>query len=235
MTAKKRPTYLSPLSSLLLMASLLTSCGLIDMDFDDNVQVAYDMQLDRDTVFVTQGDSFFLHPVFSPDTVRNREVFFRSANEEIAYIMNDTIIAESQGETVVSATSVMNEITAFCHVFVLAPWEINSHMFSNDMVAYLTATIDGVPIDFEKQKVVAFVGSELRGIGKPIELKDKEVIQMRIYGHLEWDDIEPTRPELVRFAFYDKENLMLKKLPVYLDFDGQTHGSPSVPIELTSH
>lgn len=235
MTVKKRPTYLSPLSCLILMASLLTSCGLIDMEFDDNIQAAYDMHLDRDTVFVTQGDSFVLHPVFSPDTVRNREVFFRSANEEIAYIMNDTIIAESRGETVVSATSVMNEIMAFCHVFVLAPWEINIHMFSNDMVAYLTAAIDGVPIDFEKQKVVAFVGSELRGIGKPIELKDKEVIQMRIYGHLEWDNIEPTRPELVRFAFYDKEKLMLKYLPVYLDFDGQTHGSPSVPIELTSH
>ena len=235
MTVKKRPTYLSPLFCLILMASLLTSCGLIDMEFDDNIQAAYDMHLDRDTVFVTQGDSFVLHPVFSPDTVRNREVFFRSANEEIAYIMNNTIIAESQGETVVSATSVMNDIMAFCHVFVLAPWEINIHMFSNDMVAYLTATIDGVPIDFEKQNVVAFVGSELRGIGKLIELKDKDVIQMRIYGHLEWDDLEPTRPELVRFAFYDKENLMLKNLPIYLDFDGETHGSPFAPIELTSH
>ena len=235
MTVKKRLTYLSPLSCLLLMASLLASCGLIDMDFDDNVQMAYDMQLDRDTVFVTQGDSFVLHPLFTPDTVSNREVFFRSANEEIAFIKNDTIIAESQGETIVSATSVMNEIMAFCHVFVLAPWEINIHMFSNDMVAYLSATIDGVPVDFGKQMVVAFVGSELRGIGKPIELKDKDVIQMRIYGYLEWDDIEPTRPELVRFAIYDNEELMLKHLPVYLDFDGETHGSPSAPIELTSH
>ena len=58
---------------------------------------------------------------------------------------------------------------------------------------------------------------------------------MRIYGYLEWDDLEPTRPELVRFAIYDNEELMLKRLPVYLDFDGETHGSPSAPIELTSH
>ena len=89
MTVKKRLTYLSPLSCLLMITSLLSSCGLIDMEFDDNVQVAYDMQLDRDTVFVTQGDSFVLHPVFTPDTVSNREVFFRSANEEIAYIDKD--------------------------------------------------------------------------------------------------------------------------------------------------
>lgn len=235
MTVKKRLTYLSPLSCLLLTASLLASCGLIDMEFKDNAQVAYDMQLDRDTVFVTQGDSFVLHPLFTPDSLSNREVLFRSANEEIAYIKNNTIIAENQGETIVSATSVMNKMMAFCHVFVLAPWDINIHMFSNDMVAYLSATIDGVPVDFGKQMVVAFVGSELRGIGKPIELKDKEVIQMRIYGHLEWGDLEPTRPELVRFAFYDKENLMLKNLPIYLDFDGETHGSPFAPIELTSH
>ena len=80
------------------MAFLLTSCGIIDMEFDENVQDVYDMQLDHDTVYVTQGDSFVLQPVFTPDSVSNREVFFQSANEEIAYIKNDTIYAESIGE-----------------------------------------------------------------------------------------------------------------------------------------
>ena len=122
------------------MASLFTSCGLLDMEFDENVQI--------------EGDSIVLHPVFTPDSVINREVFFRSANEEIAYIHNDTIIAVSEGETVISATSVMNEKMAFCQVFVLPPWEIDIYKYSNDMVAYVTATIDGVPIDFEKQRIV---------------------------------------------------------------------------------
>ena len=173
--------------------------------------------------------------MFTPDTVGNREVFFRSANEEIAYIKNDTIYAESAGETVISATSVMNEKMAFCQVFVLEPWEIDIHKFSNDMVAYVTASIDGVPLDFEKQMVLAYVGPELRGIGKPIVLKDKTVVQIRVYGYIPYDIEVLPIPEYVNIAYYDYDTLMLKHLPIYLEFDGETHGSVSEPIELTSH
>ena len=230
----KKPKYISTFSCVMLLALLMPSCGLLDMEFDENVQIAYDMQLDHDTVYVAVGDSFVLQPVFTPDSVINREVFFSTANEEIAYIHNDTIIAVSEGETVISAISVMNEKMAFCQVFVLAPWEINIYKYSNDMVAYLSATIDGVPIDFEKQMIVAFVGPQLRGIGQPIKLKDTTIVQIRIYGYSYWGNEEPIRPELVRFAYYDKEKLLLKYLPLYITFDGETHGSPSAPIELIS-
>ena len=230
----KKPIYISTFLYIIIMASLFTSCGLLDMEFDENVQMAYDMKLDHDTVYIIEGDSIVLHPVFTPDSVINREVFFRSANEEIAYIHNDTIIAVSEGETVISATSVMNEKMAFCQVFVLPPWEIDIYKYSNDMVAYVTATIDGVPLDFDKHIIAAFVGSELRGIGYPIKLKDKDIVQIRIYGYHEWGDDEPTNPELVRFAYYDQEKLMLRSLSLYIPFDGETHGSPSAPIELTT-
>ena len=233
MVVKKKLANISS-ASCLIMAFLLTSCGIIDMEFDENVQDVYDMQLDHDTVYVTQGDSFVLQPVFTPDSVSNREVFFQSANEEVAYIKNDTIYAESTGETVISATSVMNEKIAFCHVFVLDPWIVNIHRFSDDMVAYVTASIDNVPLDFEKQMVLAYVGSDLRGIGKLIEVGDKRVVQIRIYGYLQYGDDEPTSPEIVDFAYYDREKLMLNRLPVYLKFDGETHGSVSEPIELSS-
>ena len=231
----KKPKYISIFSCVMLLALLMSSCGLLDMEFDENVQIAYDMQLDHDTVYVAAGDSFVLQPVFVPDSVINREVFYCSANEEIAYIHNDTIIAVSEGETVISAISVMNEKMAFCQVFVLPPWEVNIYNYSDDMVAYLSATIDGVPIDFEKQMIVAFVGPQLRGIGQPIKLKDTTIVQIRIYGYSYWGNEEPIRPELVRFAYYDKEKLLLKYLPLYITFDGETHGSPSAPIELTTH
>ena len=234
MAVKKILAYISS-SFCLLIVSMLTSCGLIDMEFDGDIPGAYDMQLDHDTVYVTQGEHFVLQPVFTPDSVSNREVFFRSANEEIAYIKNDTIYAESTGETVISATSVMNEKMAFCHVFVLDPWIVNIHRFSDDMVAYVTASIDNVPLDFEKQMVLAYVGSDLRGRGKLIEVGDKRVVQIRIYGYLQYGDDEPTSPEIVDFAYYDREKLMLNRLPVYLKFDGETHGSVSEPIKLTSY
>ena len=234
MVVKKILAYISS-SSCLLIFSMLTSCGLIDMEFDENVQDVYDMKLDHDTVYITQGESFVLQPVFTPDTVGNSEVFFRSANEEIASIKNDTIFAERAGETVISATSVMNEKVAFCQVFVLEPWEIDIHKYSNDMVAYVTASIDGVPLDFEKQMVLAYVGPELRGIGKPIVLKDKTVVQIRVYGYIPYDIEVLPLPEYVNIAYYDYDTLMLKHLPINLEFDGETHGSVSEPIELTSH
>lgn len=232
MVVKKILAYIS---FCLLTGSLFTSCGLIDMEFDENIQDVYDMRLDHDTVYIAQGESFVLQPVFTPDTVGNREVFFSSANEEIAYIKNDTIIAESVGETVISAMSVMNEKMAFCHVFVLEPWEINVYNYLSDMVVYVTASIDGVPLDFEKQMVLAYVGPELRGIGKPIVLKDKTVVQIRVYGYIPYDIEVLPLPEYVNIAYYDYDTLMLKHLPINLEFDGETHGSVSEPIELTSH
>ena len=216
-----------------VLASLITSCGLIDMDIDD-IQIAYDMRLDYDTIYVIEGDSVVLHPVFTPDSVTNREVFFSSANEEVAYINNNTIVAANEGETVVSAISVMNEKMAFCQVYVMAPWVINIHDYSDDMVAYVTASVDGNPLDLENQIIGAFVGSDLRGLGQLIELNDNKILQFRIYGHFEWGTDEPTRPELVRFVCYDKEKMMLKYLSLNILFDGETHGSPSAPLELTS-
>ena len=92
------------------------------MEFDENVQIDFDMRLDHDTVYVEEGDSFVLQPLFTPDSVINREVLFLSADDNVAYVNNDTIVAVSEGETVINAISVANEKMAFCQVYVMAPW-----------------------------------------------------------------------------------------------------------------
>lgn len=215
-----------------ILTSLATSCGLIDMELDETMQMAYDMRLDHDTVYVTVGDTLVLQPVFIPDTVSNREVLFLSADEEVACIKNDTIVAVGEGETVISAISVMNEKMAFCQLYVMAPWIVDAHSFSDDMVVYTTVSIDGKPLNLDRQVIGAFVGSELRGMGQLMEWQGREFLQFRIYGHYEWGYEEPTRPELIRFACYDKDKLMLKYLSLNILFDGETHGSPSEPLEL---
>jgi hypothetical protein len=57
-------------------------------------------------------------------------------------------------------------------------------------------------------------------------------LQFRIYGYMEWGDDEPTLPEQIRFACYEKEHVSLKYASLLLPFDGETHGTPSDPIEL---
>ena len=230
----KKLRHITAFLCVVTLVPLITSCGLIDMEFDENVQVDFDMRLDHDTVYVEEGDSFVLQPMFIPDSVINREVLFLSADDNVAYVNNDTIVAVSEGETVINAISVANEKMAFCQVYVMAPWKVDIYKYSNDMVAYVTASIDGEPLNLETQKIGAYVGGELRGIGELIELNDKKILQIRIYGHYELGDGEPTRPELVRFVCYDKEKMMKTNLSLSISFDGETHGSPSIPLELRS-
>ena len=60
----------------------------------------------------------------------------------------------------------------------------------------------------------------------------KKFLQFRIYGYYEWGDDEPTMPELIRFACYDRKKVTFEYLPLAISFDGETHGSPSEPLEL---
>ena len=61
---------------LITLGALVTSCGMIDMDTDENVQQAYEMQLENDTLYAVVGDSFMVRPVFTPEVVSNVEIFW---------------------------------------------------------------------------------------------------------------------------------------------------------------
>ena len=213
--------------------SLLTaSCGLLDMEFDEGTQMVYEMRLDRDTVHVMVGDTFVLAPIFVPDSVSNHEVFFLSEADSVATIENGAVVAMSEGETVIMAISVLGEKRADCHVYVMAPWAVSPFEYSDDMIVYATVTIDGKPLDPETQQIGAFSGPEFRGMGQLMEWQGRTFLQFRIYGHYEWGDDEPTQPELIRFAYYDKKGVVFEYASLAISFDGETHGSPSNPLEL---
>ena len=55
---------------------VLTSCGLIEFDMNDEAQPVLSMALDHDPVYVMQGDRFVLKPVFTPDSISNQAVLF---------------------------------------------------------------------------------------------------------------------------------------------------------------
>jgi uncharacterized protein YjdB len=69
------------------------------MEIDEGGQIAYDMHLKHDTVYVMVGDTFVLEPVFFPDSVSNRELLFLSEDESVVSLVNDTVIAMAEGET----------------------------------------------------------------------------------------------------------------------------------------
>ena len=217
-----------------LLSLLSVSCGIIDMEIDEGGQIAYDMHLNHDTVYVMVGDTFVLEPVFFPDSVSNRELLFLSEDESVVALVNDTVIAMAEGETSVVGLSVHNGLSDTCMVYVMAPWVLNANDYSDDMVVYATATINGKPFDPAKMSIAAFAGSEMRGKGEVITIGDKQLLCFRIYSYLNFDSDMSADPEYIRFKCHDRENMTLITLPQYIIFDGETHGSPSEPIGLTS-
>lgn len=217
-----------------LLSLLSVSCGIIDMEIDEGGQIAYDMHLNHDTVYVMVGDTFVLEPVFFPDSVSNRELLFLSEDESVASLVNDTVIAMAEGETLVVGLSVHNGLSDTCMVYVMAPWVLNANDYSDDMVVYATATINGKPFDPDKMSIAAFAGSEMRGKGEVITIGDRQLLRFRIYSYLNYDSDISEDPEYIRFKCHDRENMTLITLPQYIIFDGETHGSPSEPIGLTS-
>ena len=218
-----------------LLSLLSVSCGIIDMEIDEGGQIAYDMHLKHDTVYVMVGDTFVLEPVFFPDSVSNRELLFLSEDESVASLVNDTVIAMAEGETSVVGLSVHNGLSDTCMVYVMAPWVLNANDYSDDMVVYATATIDGKPFDPERMMIAAYSGSAFRGRGELINVGGTDIVRFRIYSYYEWDTSMPElEAEYIRFKYYDRENLTLKTFPQYMVFDGETHGSPSEPVVLTS-
>lgn len=217
-----------------LLSLLSVSCGIIDMEIDEGGQIAYDMHLNHDTVYVMVGDTFVLEPVFFPDSVSNRELLFLSEDESVASLVNDTVIAMAEGETSVVGLSVHNGLSDTCMVYVMAPWVLNANDYSDDMVVYATATINGKPFDPAKMSIAAFAASEMRGKGEVITIGDKQLLRFRIYSYLNFDSDMSADPEYIRFKCHDRENMTLITLPQYIIFDGETHGSPSEPVGLTS-
>ena len=217
-----------------LLSLLSVSCGIIDMEIDEGGQIAYDMHLKHDTVYVMVGDTFVLEPVFFPDSVSNRELLFLLEDESVASLVNDTVIAMAEGETSVVGLSVHNGLSDTCMVYVMAPWVLNANDYSDDMVVYATATINGKPFDPAKMSIAAFAGSEMRGKGEVITIGDKQLLRFRIYSYLNFDSDMSADPEYIRFKCHDRENMTLITLPQYIIFDGETHGSPSEPVGLTS-
>ena len=217
-----------------LLSLLSVSCGIIDMEIDEGGQIAYDMHLNHDTVYVMVGDTFVLEPVFFPDSVSNRELLFLSEDESVASLVNDTVIAMAEGETSVVGLSVHNGLSDTCMVYVMAPWVLNANDYSDDMVVYATATINGKPFDPAKMSIAAFAGSEMRGKGEVITIGDKQLLRFRIYSYLNFDSDMSADPEYIRFKCHDRENMTLITLPQYIIFDGETHGSLSEPVGLTS-
>ncbi len=215
---------------LICLTALFASCGLIDMDTDENVQQAYELSMERDTVYAMVGNRFVVHPIFTPEVVSNVEIFWYTDNDSIIRIVNDTVVAVGEGEAYLHGISVQDAKEDSTLVIVMPGWQYDPYNWPYETVVYADVRVDGNPIS-DEMLVGAFVGNECRGIGERKEWNGTRYIQFRI-GSESFSYPDPTSDdvfinETIRFVLYDPETHMLRELDETMTFDGETHGTIS--------
>lgn len=220
----------------ILMPCLL-SCGLIEMEFDNETQQLVSFEFTYDTVYAMKGDTFFLAPYLYPDNGLSSSLYWQSDNRSIVNCINDTIVAESEGWTRVMATTLSNGITDTCTVCIMRPWLTLSHPYPDDMAVYAHITVDGK----EPGKHMMFCAYlpdeegvyEPRALGVPMN-EERSIYFFRVWGELGAvpDNDDDSGLEPVLFRAYNKNTLQVKVFPQQVGFNGQTKGTPSHPIEL---
>lgn len=214
---------------LLMAGLLLAGCGEFYEFGNDQTRNARTMHLARRTINLMVGDRYQIPVVFEPDTMSNRSVFWTPENTDIARFEENDVVGVSEGITKVWATSVTDLLTDSVWVNVLPEMYLNPHGYPYDMVIYADVTVHGrhyTQSDEDSLVVAAFIGNELRGIGKMRQWKDKDYMELRI-----WNDAADAFA-VVELRCYHRGKALIEVFPEYLYFDSETHGTLSKPINL---
>ena len=134
MNHMKKFLHFHLLLGLMVLSQSIVSCGVLDFEFDENVQVAYDMQIEADTIHVMCGESFRLQVQFTPDTVSNQEIFWYTNGDTVVSVLGNDMFALTEGDVYVHAISVQDRIADSCLVRVFPRWEISPHAYHYEMV-----------------------------------------------------------------------------------------------------
>ena len=162
----------------------------------------------------------------------NTTLYLYSTNEQVVGVQNDTIYAADEGETLVVAVSVSHAISDSCVVVVMPRWDdVNEHQYINDMVVY-AHILSGGMAPAGKMLFGAFSDGEPRGLAEPMN-EERTLYRFRVWS----DDfyVSQGRPgEEITFRAYNPRTLQVQETmtPFSIPFDGESHGTPSKPIEL---
>jgi hypothetical protein len=200
------------------------------MEVGDDTITAYNMALSHDSVYMMLDDTITLSPVFNPDSVTNKEMFWWSDVDSIVYADGNDLIAAAEGITYVRGMSVQHRLEDSCYVYVMPRWEVSPYDYPFEIVVYADVKIGG-ETPSEDILIGAFKGKEFRGIGKWKEWKGKKYMEIRAYSY--YDEIHDGKSEKINFLYYDKKNLRVQRFTQSISFDGETHGTLSNLFELS--
>ena len=214
----------------LCLVAMLTGCGHNDTELDPAAQQIIDISFTNDTVYAMAGDAFTLTPQIYPETASSSSVYLRSGNAKVVDITDKAIYALGEGTTYVIASSMDQTIADTCVVVVIPRWVDDPYRYLNDMVVYAHISHQGL-VPKAWIKVAAFYGNELRGTGEPMNT-GRSLWRFRIWSNQ--SNVSTAQPgnENISFRLYDPQMLQIQTSSLTI-FDGQSHGTPVQPLELT--
>lgn len=202
------------------------SCGLMELE-EDLPQVDVKMFFERDTIYVMQGESFAITPIFDPDTIPLSDVYWTSTNEDVVSfnLTNGNFTAVSEGWSTIFGTSVLYQKEDSCHVCVLPEWSTVVPSAPYETIFYADVTVHGKPFDPATMMLGAFVGEELRGVGIMREQYGVRYMEIRVGSEI-FDEVDPF-DEFITFRIFDKSAMRCESSKTFVMFDGTSHGTLS--------
>ena len=214
MKKKVHAIYMLGMMAINIIATV--SCSLVSFDFDVVKQDSYEMHLNKDTVYVMEGDTFSLSPLYLP-IIHDGNAFWAS-DDSILHISGNSIIASNVGSAYVKAYSSYQNLSDSCFVNVMSRWKTPVYDYPNEMIVNAKIMFEGEKVDPYKVKVAAFINGECRGLGVFKNYFGEDIFQFRVCGNI--GDYN----EIVHFRIYILEELICTYFPQILVFDGDIHG-----------
>lgn len=202
----------------LMGVAALASCGDV-LEIPETIKPT-EMTLDHHSLVVMEGDRIQVTSSFKPDDVTNTSVWWKIGDENVALVTNGLVYGKKQGNTMLRAYSVLNQISDSCSVIVISNWEnsFRSEYYRYDMVVYARMILGGQPLPTDV-KVAAMCGDEIRGVGIRRNRQGIEYMEIRVYSN-------SPLGETIRFVAY-KPGTGIVNFTRTLSFDEETHGTLS--------
>lgn len=239
--------YISYLAALLL---LTTSCGdFFDFGTEEN-PITYKLELSSHEITLMEQDQTTLKAAFNPDDGKEHYVFWLSDDDNIAKVAEGVVTGVTTGTVKVRCTATVASLQDSCTVNVIPEWTINPNDYRYDMMVYATVKV-GELQNSENMVVAAFVGDEVRGIGRLLTAGTKSYWAIRVFSNNDYEsqsqqganddeevdeeneiDSNYGQTETVKFKCYQKGSGIITEFDNAIDFDGMAHGTLSNLIKL---
>lgn len=207
----------------LLTFLLLSACGDFFQFDNADLTTASRMGLSRQVVTLVVGDEYCIPVWFSPDTLINNTVYWESMDDSIATFVDDTLVARSQGLTRAIAFTTIDRLRDTCWVQVLPEMYVAPGSYPYEMMIYASVDIHGTRLTYGNDSAVvigAFVGNELRGVGRMKQDFGIDYMAIRVHSPLPYG-------EQVTLRCYYRGQARAELFPDEFYFDGNHYGTLS--------